>query len=78
VLIVSACDKLHNLRSITEDLRHSGGAVFDRFSATPEQTIWYFRSLTEVFARRLDQPDILRALRHEIRSLENFDTPGGR
>lgn len=73
VLIVSACDKLHNVRSIIEDLRHIGGAVFDRFSATPARTVWYYRSLAEVFTRRLDQPDIVRALQHEIQGLVDFE-----
>ena len=45
VLLVSASDKLHNARSIVRDLREVGDTVWDRFSATKDQTLWYYRSL---------------------------------
>src|SRR5579872_1614267 len=32
VLLVSACDKLHNVRSLVADLRESGEAVWKRFN----------------------------------------------
>lgn len=38
VLMVSACDKLHNLRSILRDMKN-GEAVFDRFSVPNDKTI---------------------------------------
>jgi (p)ppGpp synthase/HD superfamily hydrolase len=50
VLRVSASDKLHNLRSILADLREVGPAVFDRFKAGRVGTLWYYRSLVEIFA----------------------------
>lgn len=52
VLLVSGSDKLHNARAIVEDLLRIGPAVFDRFTATKEQTIWYYESLAGVFMRR--------------------------
>lgn len=55
-LLVSACDKLHNITSTREDLSKVGPAVFDRFSSTQEQTLWYYRSLAEIFAARKTPP----------------------
>jgi (p)ppGpp synthase/HD superfamily hydrolase len=52
VLLVCASDKLHNARSIVSDLQVTGLAVFDRFSATQEQTLWYYSSLADIFTRR--------------------------
>ena len=49
-LLVSAADKLHNLSSIRLDLEEYGMSVFDRFSATPEDTLWYYRELIAIFA----------------------------
>lgn len=51
VLFVSACDKMHNLRSILRDLQ-AGEAVFERFSAPKEKTIWYYDELVKVFEDR--------------------------
>lgn len=52
VLLVSGSDKLHNARAIVEDLRAVGLAVFDRFTASKAETLWYYESLTVVFERR--------------------------
>ena len=42
---VAAADKLHNARSILEDHRIIGDAIFDRFSAAKEETLWYYESV---------------------------------
>jgi (p)ppGpp synthase/HD superfamily hydrolase len=55
-LLVSACDKLHNARSIVADQRTLGDAMFSRFNAGKEQTLWYYASLTEVFQARMPGP----------------------
>jgi len=56
VLLVSCADKLHNARAILSDLRTDGPSVFTRFKAGKDGTLWYYRSLAEVFLRRLDNP----------------------
>jgi GTP pyrophosphokinase len=48
---VSAADKLHNARSIVGDLRRSGPVVFSRFTGGREGTLWYYETLSEVFAK---------------------------
>jgi len=55
-LLVSACDKLHNLESILLDLTEIGHQVFDRFSAERAQVLWYYSSLIEVFEERQIAP----------------------
>lgn len=52
VLLVSGSDKLHNARAIVEDLLSTGAVVFDRFTASQEQTIWYYETLAGVFTQR--------------------------
>ncbi|TWH04162.1 HD domain-containing protein [Nocardioides sp. J9] len=48
VALISACDKLHNARSVEADLREVGPAVWERFRVQePEQHLWYYRSLVE-------------------------------
>lgn len=52
VLLVSGSDKLHNARAIVEDLLEVGSAVFDRFSASKDQTLWYYKELASTFVER--------------------------
>ncbi len=46
---VSLADKLHNARSILRDHRMVGERVWDRFSASRERTLWYYRSLARAY-----------------------------
>ena len=39
---LKAADALHNVRSIVEDIAHHGATVLGRFSASREDTIWYY------------------------------------
>lgn len=55
VLLVSACDKLHNARAILSDLRAIGGEVWDRFNAGKEGSLWYYRALVAAY-RKGDTP----------------------
>lgn len=67
-LIVSAADKLHNVQSLVRDHRHEGDATFARFNkeAGKSGTVWYYRSLAEVFLERMPgrlADDLDRAVR---------------
>ncbi len=53
VLRVSAADKRHNARSIVKDYLLVGDDLWNRFSAPAAEQIWYYRSLADVFRRRL-------------------------
>jgi (p)ppGpp synthase/HD superfamily hydrolase len=46
---VSVADKLHNARTILADFRQDGGTVWARFSGGKEGTLWYYRTLAQVF-----------------------------
>ena len=46
-LLVTGCDKLHNATAILNDLQEVGVAVFDRFTAKRDGTLWYYRSLAD-------------------------------
>ena len=51
VLLVSASDKLHNVRSITSDYRVIGETVWERFMGGREGTLWYYRAMADSFLR---------------------------
>jgi len=48
VRLVSAADKLHNVRSIVADHRYVGEAVWERFAGRREGTLWYYRAVLDI------------------------------
>jgi (p)ppGpp synthase/HD superfamily hydrolase len=50
IKLVSACDKLHNATAILRDLNDPavGQAIWKKFTAPRDQTLWYYRALVEV------------------------------
>ncbi|MGB8471138.1 MAG: HD domain-containing protein [Candidatus Sulfotelmatobacter sp.] len=67
--LVSAADKLNNVRSILSDYREVEESIWDRFSGGREGTLWYYRALLEEFLR--GQPSRLaRELELAVRELE--------
>src|SRR3546814_7944119 len=54
VLLVMACEKLHNARAIVQDLENPavGQAVFERFNGGRDGTLAYYHSPAHVFAPR--------------------------
>lgn len=51
VRVVSAADKLSNVRETIHDLRVHGDAVFEKFHGKKEGTLWYYRALVGVFRK---------------------------
>ena len=49
--LVSAADKLNNIRSILSDYRVLGESVWSRFNGGREGTVWYYRTLRNEFLR---------------------------
>ena len=71
VLLVALADKVHNARSTVADLRLHGDATWRKFGGTVEQQLWYYRSLSELFLRRMPSPlaDELARLVDEITAM---------
>ena len=49
VLLISASDKLYNAKSILDDHRLIGDAVWDRFKRGADKQLWYFNELLAIF-----------------------------
>lgn len=49
ILLVSLADKVHNVRSLVVEYRQVGEQLWERFSASRDQSLWYYESLLEVF-----------------------------
>jgi (p)ppGpp synthase/HD superfamily hydrolase len=50
--LVSAADKLNNVRSILTDYREVGESIWNRFNGRRDGTLWYYRALCDEFLRR--------------------------
>ena len=70
VLLVSGSDKLHNARAIVEDLLNVGLKVYDRFSASKQQTLWYYESLARIYESR--GTPVAKALRATVDSMQSL------
>ena len=51
IRLVSASDKLHNVRSILRDYRLQGEMLWKRFNGGKEGTLWYYRALVNTFLK---------------------------
>jgi len=67
--LVSAADKLHNVRSILADYRDVGEPVWARFNGGRDGTLWYYRVLLDEFLRRKSNR-ITRELELAVNDLE--------
>jgi (p)ppGpp synthase/HD superfamily hydrolase len=72
-LLVSVCDKIHNVRALNHDSRTLGEAHWSRFNAPKPDLLWYYQSLVEEFETRIiDDPRLaspVKLLRQEVAAL---------
>ena len=67
--LVSAADKLNNIRSILTDYREIGESVWARFHGGRDGTLWYYRALRDEF-RRGKENRIVREYELAVNELE--------
>jgi (p)ppGpp synthase/HD superfamily hydrolase len=68
-LLVSAADKLDNLRAIAYDYQRIGEIIWKRFNAPKEEQHWYYVWLQEAFMQRADNNSLLHELANEMKDL---------
>jgi (p)ppGpp synthase/HD superfamily hydrolase len=69
--LVSAADKLNNVRSILSDYRAVGESVWSRFAGGRDGTLWYYRTLRDEFL--CSKPNrITRDLELAVNELESL------
>jgi (p)ppGpp synthase/HD superfamily hydrolase len=63
VRLVSAADKLHNVRAILTDLHTHGNTLWTRFSGGRDGVLWYYRSLANILQTQGSTPITLELSR---------------
>lgn len=74
VRLVSACDKLDNVRSLIAAYRRLGEPLWDRFRGGRDGTLWYHRSVVEVLKAGGTTP-LVEELDRTVHELENLVGP---
>jgi (p)ppGpp synthase/HD superfamily hydrolase len=69
VLLVSAADKLHNVRTILNDYRALGETLWQRFKGGQAGTLWYYQALLAVYKTRSNTP-LIAELERTLHELE--------
>lgn len=71
VRLVSSADKLYNARSILNDYRLLGDALWERFRGGKQGTLWYYRALVEAF-RAVESTPLVDELERVVSELEQL------
>ena len=69
VRLVSAADKLHNVRAILRDYRAVGDKLWGRFNGGKDGTLWYYRELLNAFKVAGSSP-LIEELERTLSELE--------
>ncbi|WKA53127.1 HD domain-containing protein [Planococcus shixiaomingii] len=65
-LALIVADKLHNLRSIQQDVLQSGDAVWARFNRGKRDQSWYYMSLARSLKSRKEDVPLIQAFEKEV------------
>ncbi len=68
VCLVSAADKLHNVRSIMRDYREHGEEIWERFQGRRDGTLWYYETVADTLVRRY-RTQLTRDLQDDVDAL---------
>jgi GTP pyrophosphokinase len=68
--LVSASDKLNNVRSILSDYREVGESIWSRFNGGRDGTLWYYRALLNEFNRPKNPNRLIREFELAVTELE--------
>lgn len=71
VALVSAADKLHNVRSIIADYRRLGEGIWQRFHGGKQGTLWYYRTLVDQLTGRAPA-HLVEELNRAVTELESI------
>lgn len=74
---VALADKLHNARSVLRDHREIGARVWERFTASKEETLWFYRALVDTFREAGAAGYLIEELDRAVTELEERDRREG-
>jgi (p)ppGpp synthase/HD superfamily hydrolase len=76
--LVSASDKLHNLRAILMAYRLEGETVWSRFKGGKQGTLWYYRAMVKAFGKTRRIQPLVQELDRTLSELESLANKGAK
>lgn len=76
-LLISAADKIHNLRSMVAAHGRLGDGMWGVFNAGPAEKLWFYRSIADTVGRRLGDCEASRQLRAAVDEVAALAPAGG-
>jgi (p)ppGpp synthase/HD superfamily hydrolase len=73
--LVSASDKLHNVRAILMEYRKEGERLWSRFNGGKQGALWYYRALVNALSGKRIQP-LVQELARTLTELELLSNDG--
>src|SRR6266404_5399948 len=73
--LVSASDKLHNVRAILMDYRQEGEKLWSRFAGGKQGALWYYRTLVDAFRGKRIRP-LVQEIDRTLTELELLSNEG--
>ena len=70
--LVSCADKLHNVRCILSDYRQEGETLWNRFSASKEETLWFYQSMANILCASGKDLKVYADLDNAVKELEKI------
>lgn len=70
VRIIIAADKIHNLRSMIADYDQLGEKLWERFTASKEETLWYYAAVRDALRPGWEHPALIE-LQRTLSALRN-------
>lgn len=71
-VVVSACDKLHNLSSILADLECEGEGLWQRFNSGKDAQRWWYHSILNVVEVRLPNLPLIGEYKEKLARLDQL------
>ena len=68
---ILAADKLHNVRSVINDYRRLGDAIWSRFTGGKPGTVWFYRAMGDVL-KSGSESQLVEQLMREVVELERI------
>ena len=75
--LVSASDKLENVRSLLRNYREEGEKLWRRYSEGKKAALWYYRALVKAFTGKRIRP-LVQELDRTVTELERLANKGRR
>ncbi|MEI6054297.1 MAG: HD domain-containing protein [Candidatus Saccharibacteria bacterium] len=69
-IIISAADKIHNLKSILSEYEIIGDKIWERFNSKPNEQLWFYGSIADVVEERMPKSLVSSELKSHVDKLK--------